>query len=219
MTNPDKLLSINQNIELVVKEGQFEGSYNSKVADILDDQILIMAVYKREELIPLRKETKVDVLYEGDTAFYSLTSEITGRKKEPLPMLSIKLTDNIERIQRRSFFRVQINKKIQYISLKEQRKKEIQPEFKETTAIDLSGGGLLMVLKDELKVNDRLLFKLDIEDLDKLVEGKIVRIKYNKDGYSKTAGIEFVDINRKDRDTIISHLFNYQRKLRRRGMI
>jgi|AntRauTorcE11898_2_1112593.scaffolds.fasta_scaffold06213_2 c-di-GMP-binding flagellar brake protein YcgR len=219
MTNPDKLLSINQNIELVVKEGQFEGSYNSKVADIVDDEIFIMSIYKREELIPLREGIKVDVLYEGDSAFYSLTSEITGRKKEPLPMLSIKLTDNIERIQRRSFFRVQINKKIQYISLKEQRKKETQPEFKETTAIDLSGGGLLMVLKDEFKVNDRLLFKLDIEDFDKLVEGKIVRIKYNKDGYSKTAGIEFVDINRKDRDAIISYLFNYQRKLRRRGMI
>lgn len=219
MTNPDKLLSINQNIELVVKEGQFEGSYNSKVADIVDDEIFIMAIYKREEIIPLRKGIKVDVLYEGDTAFYSLASEITGRKKEPLPMLSIKLTDNIERIQRRSFFRVQVNKKIQYISLKEQLNKETQPVFKETTAIDLSGGGLLMVLKDDLKVNNRLLFKLNIEDLDKLIEGKIVRIKYNKDGYSKTAGIEFVDINRKDRDTIISYLFNYQRKLRRRGLI
>ncbi len=219
MTNPDKHLSINQNIELVVKEGQFQGSYNSKVADIVDDEIFIMSIYKREELIPLRVGIKVDVLYEGDSAFYSLSSEITGRKKEPLPMLSIKLTDNIERIQRRSFFRVQINKNIQYISLKEQRKKETQPRFKETTAIDLSGGGLLMVLKDELKVNDRLLFKLDIEDFDKLVEGKIVRIKYNKDGYSKTAGIEFVDIDRKDRDKIISYLFNYQRKLRRRGMI
>ncbi|MGM0446147.1 MAG: flagellar brake protein [Bacillota bacterium] len=219
MTNPDKLLSINQNIELVVKEGQFEGSYNSKVADIVDDEIFIMAIYKREEIIPLRKGIKVDVLYEGDTAFYSLTSEITGREKEPLPMLSIKLTDNIERIQRRRFFRVLVNKKIQYISLKEQLDKETQPVFKETTAIDLSGGGLLMVLKDDLKVNDRLLFKLDIEDLDKLVEGKIVRILYNKDGHSKTAGIEFVDINRKDRDTIISYLFNYQRKLRRRGLI
>lgn len=219
MTNPDKLLSVNQNIELVVKEGQFEGSYNSKVADILDDEILIMAIYRREELIPLRKGIKVDVLYEGDTAFYSLSTKITGRQKEPLAMLRIELTDNIERIQRRSFFRVQINKRIQYISLKEQLDKETQPEFKETTAIDLSGGGLLMVLKDGLKVNDRLLFNLNIEDLDKLVEGKIVRIKYNKDGYSKTAGIEFVDLNRKDRDTIISYLFNYQRKLRRRGMI
>ena len=219
MTNPDKLLSINQNIELVVKQGQFEGSYNSKVADISDDQIWIMAIYKREELIPLRKGVKVEVLYEGDTAFYSLTTEITGRKKDTLPMLSIKLTDNIERIQRRRFFRVQVNKKIEYISLKEQIDKETKPEFKETVAIDLSGGGLLMVLKDELKINDRLMFKLDIEGLDKLIEGKIVRIKYNKDGYSKTAGIEFIDLNRKDRDAIISYLFNYQRKLRRRGMI
>jgi c-di-GMP-binding flagellar brake protein YcgR len=219
MTNPDKLLSINQNIELVVKEGQFEGSYNSKVADITDDQIWIMSIYKREELIPLRKGVKVEVLYEGDTAFYSLSTEITGRKKEPLPLLSIKVNDNIERIQRRRFFRVQINKQIKYISLKEQLDKETQPKFKETTVIDLSGGGLLMVLKDDLKINDRLMFKLDIDELDKLIEGKIVRIKYNKDGYSKTAGIEFVDLDRKDRDTIISYLFNYQRKLRRRGMI
>jgi len=219
MVNPDKTLKINQNVEVVVEEGPYKGNYNSKVSDITEDEIMIMAIYKREEVVPLRKGIEVDILYEGDNAFYSLTTEIKGRVKNPIPTIILKQSENIERIQRRSYFRLQVNKKIKYLIIKELQEEEEQPDFKKTTAIDLSGGGLQMVLDEDLSLRDRLLFNLDIDKLDKLVEGKIVRIAHNEDDYSKTAGVEFINIERQDRDKIISFLFNYQRKLRRRGMI
>lgn len=219
MPNPDQSLEINQKIEIEIPEGPFRGSYNSKVSNITEEKITVMAIYKREEVIPVSKGLEVKILYEGDSAFYSLTTEIIERIKEPIPSLVLRHTDQIERIQRRRYFRVKINKDINYLVIKEHKNEEDKPEFKDTTAIDLSGGGLLMVLDEDLEINDRLLFDLKIKEIDKLIEGKIVRIKYNTDGYSKTAGIEFVDIERKDRDKIISYLFNYQRKLRRRGMI
>lgn len=219
MANPDRNLSINQNIELFIKEGPYQGSYNSKVSDLLEDKIKIMAIYKREELIPLRKGLEVQLLYEGDSAFYSLTTEILGREKEPIPTLILKKTDDIDRIQRRRYFRLQVNKKIKYKVLKEIEDEYKEAKFRQTIALDLSGGGLLMVLKEDLNLKDILLFNLNIEGLNGLVRGRIVRIKHNKDGYSKTAGIEFIEMKRKKRDKIISFLFNYQRKLRRRGMI
>ncbi len=219
MSNPDKNLSINQNVEVVISEGPYQGSYNSKVSDLVEDKIKVMAIYKREELIPLRKGEEVQLLYEGESAFYSLKTEILDRGKDPIPTLILKKTDDINRIQRRKYFRLQVNKKIKYKSLKDIEDENKEAKFKKTTAIDLSGGGLLMVLKEDLNLKDKLLFNLNIENLDKLIKGRIVRIKHNKDGYSKTAGIEFIEIGRKDRDKIISFLFNYQRKLRRRGMI
>jgi len=217
MSSPDKNLNVNQNIELLVPEGPYQGSYNSKVSDITEDEIMIMSVYKREERIPLRKGLEVAVLYEGDSAFYSLKTEIIDRVRDPIPLLILKRTDEVNRIQRRSYFRLQVNKDIKYHVIKDDDEQGYN--FKKTTAIDLSGGGLLMILKDDLNLRDELLFKLNIDELNKLVKGKIVRIKHNKDGYSKTAGVEFIDLNRQDRDKIISFLFNYQRKLRRRGMI
>ncbi len=219
MSNPDQNLGINQKIEIEIPEGPYQGSYNSKVSDITEEVITVMAIYERENVIPVSKGSEVNILYEGDSAFYSLTTKIIERVKNPIPSLILKNTDQIERIQRRSYFRVKVNKDIKYYVIKEHKDEEGQPEFKKTTAIDLSGGGLLMVLNDDLKINDRLLFNLQIDELDKLIEGEIVRIKYNTDGYSKTAGVEFVDMERKDIDKIISYLFNYQRKLRRRGMI
>ncbi|HMA60052.1 MAG TPA: PilZ domain-containing protein [Halanaerobiales bacterium] len=219
MSNPDKNLSINQNIEVVISEGPYQGSYNSKVSDLLEEKIKVMAIYKREELIPLRKGVEVQLLYEGDSAFYSLTTEILGREKYPIPTLILKRTNEVNRIQRRRYFRLQVNKKIKYKSLKDIEDEKKEAEFKKTTAVDLSGGGLLMVLRDDLNLKEKLVLNLNIENLDKLVKGRIVRIKHNQDGYSKTAGIEFIEMERKDRDKIISFLFNYQRKLRRRGMI
>ena len=128
MSNPDKNLSINQNIELVISEGPYQGSYNSKVSDLLEEKIKVMAIYKREELIPLRKGVEVQLLYEGDSAFYSLTTEILGREKYPIPTLILKRTNEVNRIQRRRYFRLQVNKKIKYKSLKdiEDEKKELR---------------------------------------------------------------------------------------------
>jgi len=219
MSNPDQNLKINQKIEIEIPDGPYQGSYNSKVSDITEEEIKVMAIYERERLVPVSKGQEVNLLYEGDSAFYSLTTKILERMKDPIPSLVLKNTDQIERIQRRSYFRLKVNKDINYYVIKEHKDEKGQPDFKKTTAIDLSGGGLKMVLNEDLKINDRLLFDLQIDELDKLIEGKIVRIKYNTDGYSKTAGVEFVDMGRKDTDKIISYLFNYQRKLRRRGMI
>lgn len=219
MSNPDQNLEINQKIEIEIPDGPYQGSYNSKVSNITEDLITVMAIYERENVIPVSKGIEVNILYEGDSAFYSLTTEIIERISNPIPSLVLKNTDQIERIQRRRYFRVKINKDIKYFAIKEHKNEDGQPEFKKTTAIDLSGGGLMMVLNENLKINDRLLFNLQIDELDKLIEGEIVRIKYNTDGYSKTAGVEFVEMDRKDTDKIISFLFNYQRKLRRRGMI
>ena len=219
MSNSDQNLKINQKIEIEIPKGPYQGSYNSKVSDITKDKITVMAIYERENVIPVNKGLEVNLLYEGDSAFYSLTTKIIDRVGSPLPSLILKNTDQIERIQRRSYFRLKVNKDIKYYVIKEHKKEEGQPDFKKTTAIDLSGGGLKMVLNEDLKINDRLLFDLQIDEFEKLIEGKIVRIKYNTDGYSKTAGVEFVDMERKDTDKIMSYLFNYQRKLRRRGMI
>ena len=103
MSSPDKNLDVNQNIELLVPEGPYQGSYNSKVSDITEDEIMIMSVYKREERIPLRKGLEVAVLYEGDSAFYSLKTEIIDRVRDPIPLLILKKTDEVNRIQRRSY--------------------------------------------------------------------------------------------------------------------
>lgn len=219
MTQSDNKLYINQNIELIIDEGPYQGNYKSKVSDITPEGIKVMAIYKKEEIIPLRKGSKVEVLFEGDNAYYSLKTEVIKRIKNRVPLLVLKNNNKINRIQRRNFFRLKLTKQIEYILLEDNKDKIQKKDYQTTTAINLSGGGLLMVLKENMKINDRVLIDLNIDDIDKMLKGKVVRIRYNKDGYSKTAGIKFIDLDRKDRDKIISYLFNYQRKLRRRGMI
>ena len=75
-----------------------------------------------------------------------------------------------------------------------------------------------LVLESDLKVDDLVEIKIDIEDLkDSPLLGKVRNIYEMPNG--RAAGIEFIDINRRVRDQIIGWLFDYQRELRKKGLL
>jgi c-di-GMP-binding flagellar brake protein YcgR len=82
----------------------------------------------------------------------------------------------------------------------------------------LSGGGIKLVLESELKKDDIIEMLLDIEGIEELpIMGKVRELYDIPDG--QAAGIEYIDINRKIRDLIISWMFDYQRELRKKGLL
>lgn len=208
---------VNQRVQIVVKEGPYQGQYNSKITNVSTDEITLMAVYKKEEVIPLRLGLKVKVLYEGKDTYYSFNSEIIRREKRPLPVIGVKPNDNIQRIQRRHYFRLKIKKEIRYKKIMEQKKLKDPEQFKTINLIDISGGGIL-IPADDLLLHDRLSIDLKIDGVG-LVKGQVVRIDYEYDGHAKTVGVKFIEITASQRDKIISFMFDYQRKLRKKGLI
>ncbi len=211
-----KNLTVNQNIELEINEGPYQGRYMSKISNITEEEITVMAVYDGE-LLPLRKNLPINVYFYGEHAVYRFKSSIKARVRNPIPMLVLIYPEKAERIQRRQYFRLKINEKVYYRFADNEQQAN---DYKETRIIDISGGGIKLVLNTELKMGDKLQFFIDIKPLqDILFTGKVVRITKLADRNTKAAGIKFINIKRNIQDKIISWIFEYQSKLRRRGML
>ena len=77
--------------------------------------------------------------------------------------------------------------------------------------VDLSGGGMRLIVKEEVKVNDILLIRIEVKNLEMLLKGQIVRVEIDKD-LNKVCGIKFLDITEMQVDKIIEELFEIMRK-------
>ena len=214
---PVDKLEINQNIELEINEGPYRGTYMSKISDISEDKIIVMAIYDGE-LIPLRKNLPINVYFNGEHAVYKFESRVEKRIKDPIPLMELKIPEEIKRIQRRQYFRLKVNKDA-YYRLQEDKEKN-KDDYIKTQIIDISGGGVKLVLESKLKKGDIIEIKLYINSLkESPITGKVVRITTLKDDYTKAAGIKFINIRYSIQDKIVGWIFDYQSELRRRGML
>ena len=209
-------LFVNQSIEIEVKKGAYKGKFFSKIEEITQDKIKILPPYKNGEIVPLRKNTEVEIFFTGEDAAYKFNSRVIDRIKENIQLLVITTPEEIVRIQRRDFFRLDVKRDIKYRKLD----KDLEPaeEFIKTKTIDLSGGGARFVLESNLKEGDFIELMLDIADISDVKIIAEVQQSYDLPN-GKAIGVEFKQIPQKVRDIIVGWLFDYQRELRKKGLL
>lgn len=209
-------LKINQKIDLIVEQGPYQGSYLSKVAEINEDNIKVTSPYLKGELIPLRINLPLHIFITGENAAYAIKSKVIGREREPVALLTLKYPGEVERIQRREFFRMETMRKIRYRLL--DADKNPSGDFKESRTCDISGGGVKMIVDKDFPGEGLLELYLDLPGLEDFpIYGEIVNIYNLPDGTA--AGIKFVELDHHTREEIIAWLFEYQRKLRQKGLL
>ncbi len=217
-------LSINQEVEIEVKRGPYKGNYQSRIADIDEEKIDILTPYKDGGLVPFRQGLEITVFFAGDSAAYKFSAEITNRKKEPVPTIEVGRPeeDDLVKIQRRRHFRLEVRKKVWYRRVDEIWEPEDE-DFKESHTLDISAGGIKMLLPEESEIDEGQLLeiKLDIEAIEgvPIISEVVNNYKMNDMPDKKAIGIKFLDINNRTRDSLMGWLFDYQRKLRKKGLL
>lgn len=210
-------IEVNQKFELIVEEGPYKGNYLSQVADITDDVIKVTVPLVHGEIIPLRLNLDVLMYFTGVQAAYSYKTKIIGREEEGVvPLLHLAIPEEKYRIQRREFFRLEVREKVIYRILDD----SLEPvsEFKETHTIDISGGGVKMFINEPVQKGMFLELFLQIPGLENVaIISRIVNIFDVEAGLP--VGIKFIEIDEYIQEEIISWLFDYQRKLRQRGLL
>lgn len=209
-------IEVNQKFELIVEEGPYKGNYLSQVADITDDVIKVTVPLVHGEIIPLRLNQDVLMYFTGVQAAYSYKTKIIGREEGVVPLLHLAIPEEKYRIQRREFFRLEVREKVIYRILDD----SLEPvsEFKETHTIDISGGGVKMFINEPVQKGMFLELFLQIPGLENVaIISQIVNIFDVEAGLP--VGIKFIEIDEYIQEEIISWLFDYQRKLRQRGLL
>ena len=205
-------LKVNDRIEVVVETK----AYKTLIIDVQDDFIRINLPVVDGEYLMLHVNEKVEInSYLDEGRCFKFYSNVISRGKEG-NIIYYKISNpfDIKKIQRRNFFRVGLLDKIGYKIITNVNKEEFDDiPYKEAFMVDLSGGGLKLKAKDDIKREDLLLIKMTMERSEIELKCDIVRIEDTVDK-EKLCGLKFLDITPVQTDIIIQGLFEIVRKQR-----
>lgn len=208
----DFKLKINDRVE-VIKD---EKAYKALIIDIRDDFLTINLPVNDGNYLMLYPSEKIEMTsYLEDGRCFKFYSEVILRGKENnILFYKISPPFDIQKIQRRNFFRVDLTDDIHYkkITLVEEEDYDTIP-YKRGLMVDLSAGGLKLKARDNISKDDLLLIKMKVNEVELELKCDIVRIENTADK-EKLCGLRFIEISPAQSELIVRELFKIIRKQR-----
>ncbi|MDF9409319.1 flagellar brake domain-containing protein [Pelotomaculum isophthalicicum JI] len=208
-------IRINQNIR-VARLDSDDDWYASSVQDINEREFCISVPLKESRPLVLSKGEQVKVSFIADMTRYEFITKTRGRRYDNIPLFVLAMPKEYTRVQLRDFVRVPITLEVDYARIPIGGK---EPVFLKADSIDLSGGGIRLLINNDLAAETRIIIKFTIplktgpQEIE--VVGRVVRIWADERTRLRQAAIQFVKINRKQEDLITRFLFNIMSEQRR----
>lgn len=235
----DKIdIRLMQQIENAERTGTEASTYKSQVLDILDNgdlEISMPTETGKLILLPLGVRFEF-VFYSGGSLYRSMGLVVERYKRDNLYMLVVELKTQLEKFQRREFYRYNCTLNVGYFILNEEQIKMestdeilsdlMDVDFKEKrrsgVIVDISGGGMKFRSADELKPNDQILVMLrltnDKTDRQFQIRGNIIecrRVEKSKDQLFESR-VKFIIEDNRIREEIIRYIFEEERRIRQK---
>lgn len=181
--------------------------YESKILDIIFEKnvMIVYGITEHGKIINIKSQGEISVLKETGPLVFLFNTRGVNIDSHNISGIALKIPKEIERMQRRDFFRLPINVKISL-------KKEGDPKIHLGETSDLSGNGLSIDLDTELEKDDIVIMDLPLTDdiyisevygkVSRITEGVLLPYRY---------GIQFTDIDKDQREQIVSYIFQIQR--------
>ena len=212
-------------------------TYKSSVFDFIDDSTVEIAMPTDEgKMVMFNRGFECQMYFYTSRGLYTCEAAVLDRYKTGnFILLSMKLTTNLKKFQRREFYRVQCSVDFAYYKITEEVAKlettedlfeEIaNPDYIEQKSLartrDLSGGGIRFTAVEPLEVGSKLLtvIRLTNDKLDHMfyIVAEIIACDLAEkvqDRWVVRAKWEFKNI--KDRDLIVRWVFEEDRMIRKK---
>lgn len=233
-----------QQLENINVDGEAQKVYKSQVLDLKENGNLDISMPSEgSKLILLPLGVRLEFVFYSKGGLYRALGQIKERyKSENIYMLEIELKTQLEKFQRREYFRYPCILDFNYYTITEQEAKFESGdallihlrEDEETTVknkereyagsiVDLSGGGVRFRTSKELEPKQWLLFEIHLqnENLNKqyYIIGSVISCVRTENATDKLfeirAKFQIKDAN--TREEIIRFIFEEERKSRQRG--
>ena len=233
-----------------LEENQTTKQYLSQVLDFIDeDKAKLSMPMENNRVIPLTVGDKYEVCFYTETGLFQCKGSIIDRYKDNnLYILVIQFLSDLEKCQRRQYYRLESIIDIQYrifsseetilkqrllaneFATEEMRAnceaglEKLENQWSIATVTDISGGGIkfnsVICLEKERKIKIRLPLMLNGDKRELGLIGNVVVSApiINRKDYFETR-VEYVGISLEERETIIKYIFEQERKLLRRGLV
>jgi c-di-GMP-binding flagellar brake protein YcgR len=195
--------------------------FQSRIEEVTSTQIICaMPMIKGRPLI-LQLGTKFYGKAVIDGVVYLFFSTLLDKKMFPLPVWIIDLPNDIQRIQQRSFVRVDAMLPVEVSPLAEKNDEGIDEAAPlKVITKDISGGGAQLILNEPVEIGTRLSLVIEVPDMEPIETiGEVIRVeKPKQDRKLFWIGIKFLDIQETFRNKLIKFIFKKQLEQRQKGM-
>ena len=207
MAEVKDLIQINQKILVNLKNDK-GNLYVSNIQDIKDRELTIAIPTRGTNPLSLNAGDLIEVSFISDSTRYEFKTKVIGRRYDNIPMYALALPETCRRIQLRKFVRIPTILEVMYAEVPEEGN---QYEFIKSTSLDLSGGGIRLLLKKDLPVGAKLLLKIDLPIKNRLecleIMGRVVRSLPDEHLELFQAAVHFIEISRRQQDLIVRYIF------------
>lgn len=206
--DPINYIKIGTLVEMEVINNVYNGElFFTKIADMDDNHEYLDLHLPMDNMsyVIARGGESVKISVKKDDGIYCFKSKIQYRALEPYAYVRIEFPKKLTKEQRRHFFRMPVNILIAI-------KKEDEEKPKQAVSIDISGGGFCLLSRTSLNQKDIVILDFDLTNGVKAegIKG-VVKWKVKKIEHQFEYGIEFLEIDNKLREQLISYLFELQR--------
>ncbi len=205
-------LAIGQRVEL-----RFGADWlPSRLEDISAERLQVAWPTDRERrLIPLKVGDTIPLAASAEDALYSVSTKVEGARREGLPLLTLRVAGQWQRVQRREAVRVPVAIRPRVV----ERLVGDQRQKLRAGIANLSGTGLQVRSQDELKPGDVLELAFTVMDIDEEIETQAIvrRVQQHDRGslHIWDAGCEFQDLPKHLAQKLVQFIFAQQRALAR----
>jgi c-di-GMP-binding flagellar brake protein YcgR len=234
MSEDQALPPVNQIVHVTIEKAKTQRSFSALVDSVTESDRIRLRVPLRYDISDLKKDQSVTLIYNRIDAHYTLRTkieslqitDIESNDKKPA-MLTLHPPTQVERIQRRQFFRHMIEIPVHFFKVILPKNFETDPSTR-TQALaaweakyknpikglssDMGGGGMNLLCNQELETGDVLFLSFSLKGLPLKLAGKAKRCSPSQtgDGYAFSIGIEFLGLTQAEQTEIIRFLFHEQ---------
>lgn len=219
-------IELGRKLELVVTTRNPEHpklSLASKLIGLENSKLAVIdAPIHEGNIYPIHLDTQIEIYFNQKQDLYLVEAKVLSRKHENnIPLIQIEFTSDVQKVQRREYFRFPVSLGIKYRVIDPSQPQALQQEYQEGMTRNLSGGGASILIREAVDLGTMLECLLPLgQGQEVFIHGKAVRVSKRNDGgkYKCEVGIRFKGIERKDRESIISYIFEEQRRLIKKGL-
>lgn len=151
-----------EKVEIIAGDDNQAGHYLARIQDFINGGIIITEPEFIQGHTLLHENAEVRVLVTREDAVYQFRSSIKRIFSQSKKQYLLTPPHYLERVQRRLFVRVQLSRPMSWariVPVAEWQLLDDRARWQSTATIDLSGGGVLFKVKEEMEHHTRLLIR------------------------------------------------------------
>ena len=208
-------LMINELLQVQEPDDENPGIYRSRVEDIVEEKLLVAWPSDGGIRMPVHLDQMLGFSLVRDSNAYFFNGMVDGVVENPLPLVTVIISSAIQRVQRRQDFRVKCLIPVEIIGVLPTSSNAFRPVTLrlKTHATDLSASGVSISSEVAIPTNIMPEIRISLQDGRPLIKTSC-RVTHccatpgNPSTYH--SGIQFLDINEKDKARIVRFVYRTQ---------